>query len=149
MTVSTTNRIITAQVSMEIGKAWEPRPGAPPPESARSVPEGTTAINTDVDYECHICGFIGENDDALNNHLNSEHKMVMRANIPQEDGANPDLEGEQELETGWRHSVVIPIQNQAKKAANLAPETLEQSQKLSLQMGRTRKLDWKPNYPNT
>ena len=29
MTVSTTDGIITAQVSMEIGKAWEPRPGAP------------------------------------------------------------------------------------------------------------------------
>ena len=30
MTVSTTNGIITAQMSLEIGKAWEPRPGAPP-----------------------------------------------------------------------------------------------------------------------
>ena len=52
------------------------------PESARSVPEGTTAINADVDYEFYICGFIGENDDALNNHLNSENKMVICANIP-------------------------------------------------------------------
>ena len=78
------------------------------PESAGSVPEGTAVTNADVDYEYHICGFIGENDDALNNHLNSEHKMVMRANIPQEDGANPDLEEEQEagdrLETLGCHS---------------------------------------------
>ena len=167
MTVSTTNGIITAQMSVQIGKAWEPRPGAPPrgaqdawrgpngppgkqkpgaarrrrnrkrkeeflkrkaagketgiPESARSAPEGTTVRNADMDFECHICGFIGKNDEALNNHLNSEHKMVMRANIPQEDGANPDLEGEQEagdrLETLGCHSNPEPGEEGSKPSA--------------------------------
>ena len=30
ITITTTDGIITAHVSLEIGKAWDPRPGAPP-----------------------------------------------------------------------------------------------------------------------
>ena len=70
------------------------------PNSAGTTTETTATTNADVNNHCDICSFIGENENASNSHLNSEHKLVMCADIPPYDGAVhkaiPDLEEEQE-----------------------------------------------------
>ena len=76
-----------------------------------------------MNNHCHICSFIGENENALRNHLNSEHKLVRCADIPQYNGtvhkAISDLEEEQEdrQETQEYHSDSEPGEKGIKPSA--------------------------------